>query len=243
MSIRVCASCSQRFDAGRGRANYCSPACRCGTVAGYLAGCRCVDCMAARARRAKHDRCTPKKLVPAIGTARRLRALAALGYDWQSQADEFGVSRDQIRQWAMNTGLTTRTTAARVAAFYDRLSMVPPPTDTIAQRCNVSRARNRAQAAGWAVPLAWDEGTIDDPKARPVRNERSATSAARTEVNDSVIAYILAGEYRLPATTAERREVCRRWHAAGRSLAELGRLTGWKPERYYRLSDQTASAA
>lgn len=242
MSIRVCATCTKRFDAGRGRANYCSDACRCGTVAGYLAGCRCSGCKAARARRSKFDRCTPNTLVLALGTARRLQAMVAFGYDWQSQAELLGVSRDQVRQWATNTGHTTRSTAALVAAYYDRWSMVPPPTDTIAQRCNVSRARNRAQAAGWNAPLAWDEGTLDDPKAKPVKAGRRRTPGVRREVDEDVVDYILAGEYQLPATTAERREVCRRWHADGRSLAELGRLTGWRPDRYFRVSDQADAA-
>lgn len=236
MSARICRTCRNPFEAGRGRARYCSDQCRCGTVAGYLGGCRCASCKAARARRSKFDRCTPNKMVAGIGTARRLRALAALGYDWQTQADELGVSRDQVRQWATNTGRTTRTTAARVTAFYDRLSMVPPRTDTIARRCNVSRARNRAQAAGWAVPLAWDEGTIDDPTAEPVG--RSTSSNGWDPV---VVARILSGEHHLPSTRAERTEVARRWAAAGRSLADLTRLTGWKVERYYRITDTTAA--
>lgn len=182
-------------------------------------------------------------MVPAIGTVRRLRAMVALGYDWQAQAILLGVSRDQVRQWAMNPdGVTTRATAARVAAYYDRWSMTPPPTATVAQRCNVSRARNRAQADGWTVPLTWDEGTIDDPTARPVKGKSRRTPGVRSDINEDVVSYILAGEYQLPATTAERREVCRRWHLNGGSLAELGRLTGWRPDRYFRISDQADAA-
>lgn len=238
MSTRVCRTCLDPFDAGRGRANYCSAACRCGTVAGYLAGCRCPGCRSARARRAKQDRCAPTTMVPAIGTARRLRALAAFGYDWQTLAGELAVSRDQVRQWASNTTVVTQATYARVAAAYDRLSMVPPPTDTVAQRCNVTRARNRAQAERWAVPLAWDEGTIDDPTAKPVGR------SARAQGGDhAVVERVLAGEYQLPATKAEREEVAARWHAAGRSLAELERLTGWNVARYFQITHQTATAA
>jgi hypothetical protein len=238
VSTRTCRTCLNPFDAGRGRANYCSDACRCGTVAGYLAGCRCTGCRAARARRTKQDRCTPATMVPGIGVTRRLRALAALGYDWQTLGGELGVSRDQVRQWASNTTVVTQPTYVLVVAAYDRLSMVPPPTHTVAQRCNVTRARNRAQAERWAVPLAWDEGTLDDPTAKPVGR------SARAQGGDhAVVERVLAGEYRLPATKAEREEVAGRWHAAGRSLAELERLTGWNVARYFRITDQTASAA
>lgn len=236
MSIRICRTCGNQFDTGlaRGRAYYCSPECRCGTVAGYLAGCKCVDCKAARARRAKQDRCIPNTMIPAIGSARRIRALAALGYDWVTLGRELGVSRDQIRQWSVNTTRTTRGTAERIAVAYDRLSMTLPPAETTTQRCTVARARNRAQAEGWAVPLAWDEGTIDDPAASPTAGTRS-----RRGCDQSVVDRILAGDYRLPATKTERAAVVRRWLADGRSLNELERATGWNARRY-RPTDQAA---
>jgi ParB family chromosome partitioning protein len=53
------------------------------------------------------------------------------------------------------------------------------------------------------------------------------------DVDEAVVESILGGDWAAEANPAERAEVLRRWHAAGKPLAEMERLTGWKPERYF----------
>jgi DNA-binding NarL/FixJ family response regulator len=54
-----------------------------------------------------------------------------------------------------------------VCALYDRLWDVAPPLETADQRRSAAKSRNRAARYGWAVPLAWDDDTIDCPDAKP----------------------------------------------------------------------------
>ncbi|NUO57266.1 MAG: hypothetical protein HOV78_11410 [Hamadaea sp.] len=94
--------------------------------------------------------------------------------------------------------------------------------------------RNRARGAGYLPPAAWDDpGTL----AWPLGWTSPLLSPAADVVDEVAVQRILSGEWRHPANAAERTEVARRWAMGGGSLAQLGRLTGWKPERYYTLRD------
>lgn len=97
--------------------------------------------------------------VHAIGTARRLRALAALGWDLADLADRLGVNTRRVHHLqAMGSPTVYRTTADSVRRVYDALSMTVGPSGKTAR---IAR-RNR-----WPPPLAWDDDTIDNPTARP----------------------------------------------------------------------------
>lgn len=134
-----------------------------GTHARYIAGCRCGGCRAARAayqKRSNYLRSTGRAgRLPSVGTARRLQALARLGWPPRELADRLGVASESVQQLRC-TGRPTveRGTHERVAALYDELAMTPGPS---------VRARVYAERQGWAPPLAWDDDTIDDPAARP----------------------------------------------------------------------------
>lgn len=108
-------------------------------------------------------------LVDATGTRRRLRALVALGWPVEQLRARLGVSSKTT--WLLTDdgvaddvmAVTVRVRDA-VCALYDELSMtLPEPSRarTLAQR--------RARALSWVPPLAWDDDSIDDPAARPVR--------------------------------------------------------------------------
>lgn len=225
---RLCRTCRSPFKPA-GKARYCSPACRCGTDAGYNAGCRCARCRAAHARNHKKLRLRPRPLVDATGTHRRVKALARLGWSTAELSRRLGKTRSYLAK-TMDRDRVDQDTAAAVARLYDQLSMTWC-TDTTAARTAAT-----ARASGWAPPLAWDEGAIDDPAATPAGRLPSTG-----HVDEVTVARILAGEYHLPATRAERIEVGRRWVAAGRSRAELGRLTGWNPQRYCPPDHQIAA--
>lgn len=100
--------------------------------------------------------------VPACGAIRRVRALYALGHFNREIALVAGVSRDTIGYLAAGKWLTLRVSADDgIRAAYDQMSM----------RAGTSwKTRGLAVRSGWVPPLAWDEDTIDDPSAEPVRD-------------------------------------------------------------------------
>jgi hypothetical protein len=95
----------------------------------------------------------------------------------------------------------------------------------------------QARANGWAPPLAWDDETIDDPKARP--HLRVTVDG----VDDVVVERVLGGEWKIATTKAEKVEIVARWLADGGSLAELERLTGWNVHRYTPSKQQAPTGA
>ncbi|MFI1324581.1 hypothetical protein ACH4TI_15230 [Streptomyces rochei] len=105
--------------------------------------------------------------VPALATTRRLQALAVMGWPTARLSRETGLALYRLMPLLTGAAKTTRPEDARtVAAVYVRLSTASPGL------CGVSHiaartARDRAGAAGWAPPAAWDEDTIDDPSAIP----------------------------------------------------------------------------
>lgn len=97
--------------------------------------------------------------VPAVAATRRVRALYALGHLNWVIAQEAGVSRDTVCSLASGQWATLKVAADDgIRAAYDRLSMT---TGTSA------KTKKLAEQNGWAPPLAWDDETIDDPKAVP----------------------------------------------------------------------------
>ena len=133
------------------------------TVARYNSGCHCESCTAAAARYvAGHRKDTilgRHRTVPGIGTARRLRALGAIGYSEDMLGDRLGWHHTRIGQMRRDIDRRVLTVTARaVAALYDELCMTPGPS---------ARAKSDAFARGWVPPLAWDDGSIDDPTAEP----------------------------------------------------------------------------
>lgn len=89
----------------------------------------------------------------ATGTRRRLQALAVKGHP----------IRDVLRglrcnSMLMSVAFVEARNARRVAGIYDELWNVEGPSPV-----GATRARNR----GWAGPGAWDDATIDDPRAFP----------------------------------------------------------------------------
>lgn len=116
--------------------------------------------------------------VDATGTARRLQALVALGYS----VNHIGELLDRTPVWVSQLLNHHRVkvngdTAHNIAELYDRLSMTPGPSQ---------QARNRAIRKGWMPPLAWDEGSIDDPLGvpHPGHQERIGFTERFTEMRE-----------------------------------------------------------
>ena len=144
-----------------------------GKLAGRMAGCDLPCCVVAKSRYEKqrqHERRTRgiRRLVDATGTRRRLRALSAIGWSLAALAAEMEYANPRSMQFMLHRDKVNRETAAKIAALFDRLSMTPGPSKS---------ARDRALSKGWAPPLAWDEGTIDDPNAVPRGLRRDEVAA------------------------------------------------------------------
>lgn len=104
--------------------------------------------------------------VDSTGTRRRIQALIVIGWTPNSIASRLGFERQTIRK-ILNGTLVRASTARAVRVLYDQLWDTFPPNEARYERASVSRARNFAAAQGWVSALAWDEHTIDDPKAKP----------------------------------------------------------------------------
>lgn len=117
-------------------------------------------------------RLTPRSLVDATGTRRRLRALQAIGWPHHIIAERLSVDVSLPGKWATGRRVM-QANAARVAALYDELSMSAGP-------CGRSRAA--ATRNGWPSPLAWDDETIDDPAAQPIFDVPPPPRPTRTQI-------------------------------------------------------------
>ena len=113
--------------------------------------------------------------VSGLGTARRIKALVAIGYTQADIAERIGWSPAHLSKLLDEDGMVSASTARTIDALYRQLCMTPGPSD---------RARQRAKKLGWAPPLAWDD--IDDPAETPnIGAERRVSFAERyTEMRE-----------------------------------------------------------
>jgi hypothetical protein len=107
-----------------------------------------------------------ERVIPAIGTRRRVQALAWMGWPNWAVAERIGYPPGTLTAVIYRDVVSVRM-ATRVRAVYGELSGQPGPS---------KHAAVKARRNGNAPPAAWDDGEIDDPKARPrgVRREVAA---------------------------------------------------------------------
>lgn len=122
--------------------------------------------------------------VGGIGTARRIQALVALGWSMSKIAARLGILRANFTPIAHGRRDVKQATAKAVRDLYDELRDTEPPRDTHRDRIAYSRARNFAAAHGWALPMAWDDESIDDPAAAPHTEEQTRPGGKRVYVED-----------------------------------------------------------
>lgn len=99
-------------------------------------------------------------LVPCLGTRRRIKSLAVMGWPQKVIAERIGETDKHVSQFIRRDRISADK-ARRVKAVYDELCMTEGPSNS----CRV-----RARAAGWLPPLAWDD--IDDPHETPNLTEQ-----------------------------------------------------------------------
>lgn len=103
--------------------------------------------------------------VDAVGSRRRLQALAVMGWPLGVQAQRMGLSQAALTHIRMGRVLVVRArTAALIAGWYRYLLAHPPRPH---ERSTAADAIVRRVGANWVGPMAWGQGAIDDPSARP----------------------------------------------------------------------------
>lgn len=195
----------------------------CGSSAGYTAHtergeahCQpCKDAKAAWMRRYKIRTYLAKgnMRVDAAGVRRRLHALQRMGWSYTHLAPRFGVSYQAVASWA-DEATVYRSTVERVRAVYDELWDQPGPSVI---------ARQRAERKGWAPPLAWDDDTIDDPRARPVGI--GSWERAGGAIDEIAVHRAVHGD-RVYLRPVERAEAVRRLRAQGMSGRQIAERLG-----------------
>lgn len=145
-----------------GRLEDACPAAWHGTASAYTrAGCRCPHAREARrvyAKRRKNGR-LPDAYVDSLATARRLRALAAIGWRFGDLGARLGVSAQAVRAWALVVHpKVCRSTENAIRGLYEQLRATPGPS---------VMGRSRALGKRWAPPAAWVGVDMGSELARP----------------------------------------------------------------------------
>jgi hypothetical protein len=209
-----------------------------GTVAGYAQHYRddrggyCDPCRAAKAKFDKRNGIAKARgnptTVPSLGARRRIQALQRLGWSRPQIAAAAGWNTTGSLNYIARSETITRKTHQAIARAYDKLSMSLPSGPGVAQ------ARTWAMRRGYAPPLAWDDIDTDE---RPHTGTDRWGRTRDADVDPVVVTRILAGDWRLPCTAAEKAAVVAAWDG---SHNELARRTGWKVERYTEREDGAA---
>lgn len=194
-----------------------------GTVSRYKnRGCRCEDCRRANARWQKRWRVAQISgdpyTLPALGCARRLQALMAIGWSSRALAAECGLSYrtlDDVR--CMHQPRVYRATAEAIVEVFDRLCMTPGRS---------GRSRTWARKLGYLPPLAWDDIDTDPTPA---------TVTALPDVVDDVAVERACAGHHVDLTAAERLEVVRRLASRGVSDYAIAAVLRRRPESVQRL--------
>lgn len=197
-----------------------------GTLGAYqLDGCRCFRCRLnksqARYRYQHSGNWREYAWQSAVGVARRLQALSAIGYTDRQLADHTGIHVAYLsRLRAQNAAqVITARTFEKIARCYDALWCVPQigPYAT--------RAKRAAARKGWLPPLAWDDDTIDSPEDFVHILQNDYVSGEALTIDEIAVAEAIQGR-RVRLTKAEESEAVRRMTAWGYSADEIGERIG-----------------
>jgi hypothetical protein len=173
---------------------------------------------------------SPRRLVDATGTRRKLQAMMAGGWSRNHLAAELHTTDDTISTWAHRSQVQYRYVEA-VDALYRRVGHRDGPS---------RKAAEAARAFGYLTHWAWDDDTIDDPAAEPIPYDRSTrhlremAQPARDEVDPTrVLLAITGGLPRSDLTTAETVEVVSYLRRQGWEWQQIGARLRWSdtPDR------------
>lgn len=213
-----------------------------GTTSGHL--CRLLTGQNTRLHKNTADRLLAvtldsipdRQFVNARGARRRVQALMRLGYPMRHVAVRVGYEKTNMRNLVRGDSTTiTAATHRKIAAAFDAMCMRVPTGVEPKDRAQITRARRRGEAEGWAYPLDWDDIDFDD---HPVTLRVKGRS--HRDVDFAVVEALLAGRH-VDSTRAEKDEAMRRWLAMGRSERSLCAIHGWHDDRYGKSDDGRAA--
>lgn len=194
-------------------------------------------------------------LIDGTGTRRRVQALGVRGWSRNWIGEKTGMWQHTFRRAIQQDRVTARL-ARRVAAIYDEYWNQDPLEHGISLNA-VARVRAQASRAGWDGPLAWDDDTIDDPKAVPQTDAvapivtEGPDVAARwlmgesvvlgTESRKEVLAHLFEWTQQTPEEIAEQigmtpGSASMAWERIKRQARKEGRPAPWR--RAYWLRDK-----
>jgi hypothetical protein len=191
---------------------------------GYAKGCRSGAARADHAEKHRRWRAgETARLVPAIGSARKMQSLVRLGFSLNQLAEEhLFVTRETARRYAAGHYATLfSTTAERIHELWIELSETDdPPTGGRADR-----TRREAAAKGYEPPEAWWEETIDDPATKPWQRRgldiiREEVEAHREEIGRRTLVLRQSAEEIATALGTTARSVARHRAALGLTLPD-----------------------
>lgn len=188
-----------------------------GTLGAYqYDGCRCFACRLARSRAhtayAHGGTWREADWGTAIGVARRLQALTAIGYTDRALAPMLGMHPSYVVRLRAGIGQrVTDETRRLVVDLYDQLWDRPYDGPYSV------RTTRLAAAKGWLPPLAWDDDTIDEPDINSSRDNH-----APAELDEIAIERAMRGD-RVPLNKAEKSEAIRRLVAMRLTDTEIAR--------------------
>lgn len=164
------------------------------------------------------------QLVDATGTHRRLQALVALGWSQSKLARRLGILPANFPPFMRNERVLVRHAVA-VRELYDQLSLTGPTAASGYEARGITMALRYAAERGWAPPLAWDDESLDDPTAKPLR-VIGTRPTSRDDVDEVAVDRVAAGDRTVRLTVAERRLVVLRLVEAGLNDQQIEARTG-----------------
>ena len=147
--------------------------------------------------------------VDSVGTTRRIQALVAIGWSQSKIAARLGVNPANFLGLAHGrTGVTTARAKA-IADLYDELWNTTPPRAGHRDKIAYARSVRYAALAGWSVPMAWDEDTIDNPTALPDLGQSAPLNGRPNKFSIEDIDFILDNDPLTIDQLADRLHVTR----------------------------------
>jgi transcriptional regulator with XRE-family HTH domain len=161
--------------------------------------------------------------IDSTGTHRRVRALATRGWSRARLAVELGTTVPNFKARLRGERVSARFARA-VAGLYNRLWNERPEDHGVAAWI-AERVRRCAAEDGWHGPLAWDDDTIDDPKALP---QTDAPEPVATE-GGNVAARWLMGESVILTDEARKEVLVHLYEWTNQTTAEIAHRLGMTP--------------
>ncbi|MET9436949.1 hypothetical protein [Streptomyces sp. NPDC006551] len=175
--------------------------------------------------------------IDVTGTRRRVEALAVQGFSRRAIAERVGFGATHFKKVVGRDRVTARLARA-VAAVYDEWWNADPLEhgQTLA---SVTRVRADAAKAGLHSALAWDDDTIDDPRAVPMTDAPAPAPAQGGDVVDR----FLMGESVVLDAVGRREAIAHLMEWTSKTPEEIGEELGMSADAVSRSWERTKKKA